>query len=77
MHVYAAEHKVLVAIEGAVPVLLAVLKQHRTNVGVALAAFGALQKISSNGVCSGLTLCVCSVRRECLGCSHSTMQAWI
>ena len=48
-----ADNKVLLAREGAVPVLLAVLKQHMTNADVAQAACTALQNISNNGLCLG------------------------
>ncbi len=53
MCVCAADNKVLLAREGAVPVLLAVLKQHMTNADVAEAACTALSNISYNGLCLG------------------------
>ena len=51
--VCAADNEALLAREGAVPVLLAVLKQHMTNADVAEAACTALSNISYNGLCLG------------------------
>ena len=62
--VYAAENKVLVAREGAVPLVLAALKQHMAHEGVARSACSALSNISGNGVCALGSVLVCVRERE-------------
>ncbi len=78
VHVHAADDYVLLAREGAVPVLLAVLKQHMTEAGVGLivtrVACTALAYISLNGVCTVLTLSALIVRTWCLVCRSSRIE---